>query len=169
MIEIYTDGSCCGNGKETNVGGFGVVSMCGNLIKDKYGCRYENTTNNRMEMEALLYALDLSQTKYQNDKVIIYSDSAYCVNIFNNWIHSWARNGWTRAGNKTIENLDLVKKFYKYVTIPLPNFEVVKISGHSGFIGNEIADALATNNEAKLAKILQENEDLHEKYSSVDF
>ena len=115
MIEIYTDGSCCGNGKETNVGGFGVVSMCGNLIKDKYGCRYENTTNNRMEMEALLYALDLSQTKYQNDKVIIYSDSAYCVNIFNNWIHSWARNGWTRAGNKTIENLDLVK----YVSPPI--------------------------------------------------
>ena len=169
MIEIYTDGSCCGNGKETNVGGFGVVSMRGNLIKDKYGCRYENTTNNRMEMVALLYALDLSQTKYQNDKVIIYSDSAYCVNIFNNWIHSWARNGWTRSGNKTIENLDLVKKFYEYVTIPWPNFEGVKISGHSGFIGNEIADALATNNEAKLAKILQENEDLHEKYSSVDF
>lgn len=157
MLEIYTDGSCCGNGKEENIGGYGVVIIDNNEVIDFYGCREENTTNNRMEMKALLYALALTQNKYKDKEIIIKSDSAYCVNMFNEWIHSWASNNWRRAGNKEIENLDLVKEFYPYTQINFSNFQVERIPGHSGFLGNEIADALATNNEAKLAKIFKEN------------
>ena len=95
MVELYTDGSCCGNGKIDNCGGAGVVV----LIEDKDSkadCRIDyiwsieetNTTNNRMELVALLKALELTQTIYKNEKCIIKSDSAYCVNIFNEWIYS---------------------------------------------------------------------------------
>lgn len=160
MIEIFTDGSCCGNGKDKNHGGYGVAVAKDGIICHIYNEQIENTTNNRMEMKALLYALALSQNEYKNQNVIIKSDSAYCVNMFNNWIHSWAGNGWKRAGNKDIENLDLVKQFYTYASISFPNFEIVKVPGHEGFLGNEVADALATNNQTKLAKIFKENEDL---------
>lgn len=93
MIDIYTDGSCCGNGKELNRGGYGVVVVENNKVIKCFGVEEENTTNNRMEMKAILSALKLSREDYKNNTVIIKSDSAYCVNMFNEWIHSWACNG----------------------------------------------------------------------------
>lgn len=160
MIEIYTDGSCCGNGKAENNGGWGVVVNHTDFpgqIFNPTSARIVNTTNNRMEMEALLYALGLSQSYYKDETVTIYSDSAYCVNMFNDWILKWARNGWRRTGNKDIENLDLVKKIYEYAKLEWSNFTVEKIKGHANNIYNEIADALATDNQTKFAKILKEN------------
>ena len=73
-----------------------------------------NTTNNRMELVAILYALELTQTKYKQEKCVIKSDSAYCVNMFNDWIYNWQRNGWVRQKNQPIENLDLVKQIWEY-------------------------------------------------------
>ena len=109
MIEIYVDGSAKNNGKENNCGGYGVAA----LIEDKAqkaGFRIDhikseqviNTTNNRMELSALLYALELTQTIYKKEKCIIKSDSAYCVNMFNDWIYNWQRNGWIRQKNQPI-------------------------------------------------------------------
>ena len=87
MIEIYTDGACCGNGKEENHGGFSTVIINNNdqgfRINKIISKQVKNTTNNRMELSALLLALELSQTEFKNNDVKIYSDSAYCVNIFN--------------------------------------------------------------------------------------
>ena len=164
MIEIYVDGSSKNNGTKNNCGGWGVAV----LIKDETnlsGFRIDhikkeqviNTTNNRMELSALLYALELTQQRYRNDKCIIKSDSAYCVNMFNEWIHNWFRNGWLRYNNKPIENLDLVKQIWEYCKLEWSNFTVEKVSGHSGLLGNDLADALATNNEEKINEIFENN------------
>lgn len=167
---IYTDGSCFGNGKAVNQGGFGVIV----LDKDEkllynYKKRSENTTNNREELKALIHALELTQTKYKDNICNIHSDSAYVVNMCNEWIWNWHSRGWLRAGNKPIENLDLVKEIYKYLTIEFHNFTIYKIKGHAGHLGNEIADALATNDEAKLAKLKKDNENLFESLPKFDF
>jgi ribonuclease HI len=93
---------------------------------------------------------------------LIYSDSAYCVNMFNDWISTWASNGWTNSKKEIVKNYDLVKKLYEYKKIDFPNFQVLKIKGHADNIGNELADAYAvsayTSDASKLAKILKEND-----------
>ena len=88
----YTDGSCQGNGKATNSGGFGVVVLDNdeNLIYN-YSKLSNNTTNNREELKAILYVMLNHGTK-SNDVPVVYSDSAYCVNTFNQWMFSWANN-----------------------------------------------------------------------------
>lgn len=93
MIEIYTDGSCKGNGKETNEGGFGVVVLvpdknreCGYRLNTYRFSKSFDTTNNREEMKALICAIDLATTNFKNEKVDIYCDSAYCVNMCRDWI-----------------------------------------------------------------------------------
>lgn len=174
MIEIYTDGSARNNGSENSQGGFGVAVF--NVAKDNqlqplmfYSQQGRGITNNQMELKALLYALDLAQTSYAYDICKIKSDSAYCVNMFNDWIEKWARNDWMRAGNKPIENIDLVLEIWKYKNINYPNFVVEKTSGHNGIVGNEIADALATNDRTKLEKILIQNNMKHTETTNIDF
>ena len=174
-VEIYTDGSAKNNGAKENCGGWGVVG----LIEDqscKSGFRIdytiskqeENTTNNRMELTALIFALATTQARYKNDKCVIKSDSAYCVNMFNDWIYNWQRNGWVRQKNQSIENLDLVKQIWEYCKLEWPNFTVEKVPGHSGLLGNELADALSTNNQTKIDKILKENDYFYEKVENFD-
>lgn len=165
MIEIYTDGSCRGNGKENSLGGFGVVSLVpdqscktGYRVDYIYNKLVENTTNNRMEISALLEALWAATNLYDDEECIVYCDSAYCVNMFNTWIRNWAANNWNRSKNQPIENLDLVQQLYPYAIKEFPKYSVVKVAGHCDIIGNEIADALATDNQAKLAKIFAEND-----------
>lgn len=164
MIEIYCDGSAKNNGKENNIGGFGVCVLIpdnnfpnGFRIDYTLGISTIGKTNNQNELAALLKALELTQTKYKNSECIIYSDSAYCVNIFNDWIENWAYRGWVRGGNQPIENLDLIKQLWEYRKIEWSNFQVKKVLGHAGILGNETADALATSNQAKLDKIFSEN------------
>lgn len=164
MIEIYTDGSCCGNGKEHNHGGFGVAVLAPSVkttnavqLLEKYSEQHTDTTNNRMEIMALLKGLELAKS-YGKENCVIKSDSAYCVNMFNDWIFSWSQNGWKRAGNKEIENLDLVKQLFPYALESFPGYRVEKVAGHDNILGNEIADALATNNQAKLTKIFENND-----------
>lgn len=116
-----------------------------------------------MEIEALLMALKLATTKYKDKVCLIWSDSAYCVNMFNEWIINWARNNWTNSSKEVVKNFDLVQKLWQYKQIDFPNFQLAKISGHSGELGNELADAYAVaarfpHDASKLAKIIKENE-----------
>lgn len=90
MIEIYTDGSCRNNGAESNCGGHGVCVIRHNNDSDAGGRivllkmgKSICTTNNREELKAIIAALQLTQTGYKNEKCIIKSDSAYCVNMIN--------------------------------------------------------------------------------------
>lgn len=155
MIYIYTDGSSKGN---PGPGGFGVVALKDNTIKYSYREQNENTTNNREELKAILHAFYLSQTKFKETNCIICTDSSYCYNICNDWIFSWAKNNWKNSKKKTVENLDLIQQLYNYLNIDFFNCQVIKVNGHQGDIGNELADALATLNNKKYEKIIRENE-----------
>lgn len=139
MITIYTDGACSKNGKEGAHGGFGVVVVRDDIIIDAHQEFSDETTNNREEMKAILWALN----KYGSlafEVPVVYSDSAYSVNTFNEWMHSWKRNGWLKADKKVPENLDLVKEYYN----SLKKIDLRKIKGHAGHEWNELADKLAT-------------------------
>lgn len=140
MITIYTDGSCLGN---PGPGGFGVIVVKDGKVLAVHSESSCNTTNNREEMKAIIYALENYGAKSDDFFCpVVYSDSSYCVNSFTSWINKWKANGWTRAGGKKLENLDLIQiydmlsKDYK--------IDLRKIKGHAGEIYNELADALAT-------------------------
>lgn len=172
---FYTDGACKGN---PGPGGFGVVeleeiqarkrdqwdnwttSYYVTALSYKYSEYCDNTTNNREELKAILHVFKLAAADTKH-KYIIYSDSAYAVNIINSWIYNWAKNNWKNSKNKEIENIDLVKELYNYLTIDFFNCQVNKVAGHANIYGNELADALATNNMVKFDKLLK-------KYDIID-
>ena len=149
---IYADGACKGN---PGLGGYGVVIIKDNQIIYKHSEQCENTTNNREELKAILHAFEYCQKI--NEDCIIYSDSAYTVNMLNNWIFTWATNGWKNSKKQIVENIDLVKALYKYINIDFFNCQVVKCKGHANIIGNELADALASNNINKWNKLIKDN------------
>ena len=140
---FYTDGSSKGN---PGPGGFGVVELTedGKEVVQIHREYCDNTTNNREELKAILYVVEMAATDLDNE-YIIYSDSAYCVNSLNVWMHSWARNNWMNSKKKPVENLDLIKPLWKLFNKMFFNVTLEKIAGHDGVIGNELADRLATN------------------------
>lgn len=134
-VTIYTDGACSGN---PGPGGWGAILMYGDRRKEISGAEAE-TTNNRMELTAVIEALSL--LKYPC-KVTCYSDSAYVVNCFNNgWYKGWQRNGWKNSKGAPVENQDLWKKL---LTL-MEEHEVtyVKVKGHSDNEWNNRCDELA--------------------------
>lgn len=161
MIEIYTDGSSRGN---PGPGGYGVTIVQDNEIIYAYSQQFNNITNNQAELRAIIHAFQLAQERYSKETCIIYSDSAYCVNMCNDWIFGWARNGWKNTKKKTVENLDLVLQLYEFLSQPFFHCQVRKTSGHSGIIQNEIADALATDDNLKLTKLINNNNLILKEY-----
>ena len=150
---IYTDGSCLGNGKAVNCGGFGVVVLDNDekLIYN-YNKRCENTTNNREELKAILYSFLNYGVNINNNPLIgfnnisipiVYSDSNYCVQTFNEWMFSWARNGWIKSDKQPPENLDLIQAYYDWYQKGY-RIDLRKVKGHNGNKWNEVADQLAT-------------------------
>ena len=133
MITIYTDGSCRHNGK---IGGFGVVVTEDNKILQVFSAQCKDTTNNREELKAILWAMK----NYNNVKIV--SDSAYCVNLITDWMHRWKQDGWKRNGKYEVKNLDLIRHIYDLYNIG--HYEFEHILGHNGNYFNELADALAT-------------------------
>ena len=140
---VYTDGACSGNGKATNSGGFGVVVLDNdeNLIYN-YSKLSNNTTNNREELKAILYVM-LNHGSKSDDIPVVYSDSAYCVNTFNQWMFNWANNNWVKSDKKIPENLDLIQTYYEWDQKGY-RIDLRKIKGHAGHKWNEMADQLAT-------------------------
>ena len=136
---IYTDGSAHPN---PGPGGFGVVILDNNEnLIGLHSKQTDNTTNNREEIKAILYAL-LRYGK-MDEEVIVYSDSNYCVQTFNTWMYGWARNGWIKSDKKAPENLDLIKTYYDLCQEGY-KINLQKVRGHNGNEWNELADALAT-------------------------
>ena len=141
-MTIYTDGSCQYN---PGPGGFGVIVLDDNENVITYHSeRSEQTTNNREELKAILWAF----LKYGvpvaagAESPTIYSDSAYCINTFTNWMFSWAKNNWIKSDKKAPENLDLIQMFYRRWNQGYRiNFQ--KVKGHSGEKWNEMVDRLA--------------------------
>lgn len=136
---FYTDGSAHPN---PGPGGFGVVIVDpkGEII-ETYAKHCDNTTNNAEEMKAILYAA--CRAAQTGEPALIYSDSAYAINTFSNWMYSWQRNGWVKSDGKVPENLDLVKAFYDLKENGI-DINFVKVKGHANNKYNELADKLAT-------------------------
>ena len=125
-VDIYTDGACSGNQNETNIGGWGCVLRYGKHEKELCGGEVD-TTNNRMELTALIEAL--SALKQKALDISIFSDSSYLVNCFRNrWYEKWVVNGWKTSGKKPVENRELWEKLLELTNGNRTRFFLVK--GH---------------------------------------
>lgn len=144
-MSVYVDGSCVGNGKDNNTGGFGVVEVNSNdKVVFAYSEQSTNTTNNREELKAILYALKKYGQIGNFFTIVVYSDSNYCIQTLTEWMYGWQRNGWIKSDGKPPENLDLIQEYYDYVVNKKYSIELRKVKGHVGHYGNELADKLAT-------------------------
>ena len=160
MLHIYTDGSSRGNGKDTSQGGYGIVIFDdNNVLIDAYCEQFDNVTNNQMELKAILKSFELLDTKYKGEKATIYSDSAYCLNILTSWIHSWSKNNWKNNKGVTVKNLDIIISLYNYYIKDffISQIDFVKVKGHIGNVGNELADALSTADKLKFSRLILQN------------
>lgn len=136
-VTIYTDGACSGN---PGPGGWGAVLIYKEVEKEISGYE-DNTTNNRMEMTAVIEALGLLK---ESCNVTLYSDSAYIVNAINNhWVTNWVRNNWIKSDKKPVENTDLWKRIIELNS--KHNVKYVKVKGHADNKYNNICDKLATD------------------------
>ena len=136
-VTIYTDGACSGN---PGPGGWAALLVFNGEEKEVVG--YEpDTTNNRMELQAVINGL---QSLKESCQVTVYADSAYIVNCINDdWISGWKRNGWRRGKKKEpVMNVDL----WKALDAELDRHDVTfkKVKGHSGHVHNDRVDGLAT-------------------------
>ncbi|MDJ0496563.1 MAG: ribonuclease H [Acidimicrobiia bacterium] len=132
---VFTDGSSVPN---PGPGGWGVVYVVDDeIVAEKHG-HDPDTTNNRMELTALLEALDLVP---EGTAVTVYSDSHLAVKTITEWAEGWKRRGWKRKSGP-VENLDLVKKVYEGYR-KRPELELEWIKAHVGYRWNEYADELA--------------------------
>ena len=140
-VTIYTDGACSGN---PGAGGWGAVLIHGERQKEISGFD-EQTTNNRMEMTAVIEALSALKQKCMVD---LYSDSAYVVNAINQkWLENWKSNNWIGADKKPVKNLELWQKLDELLTLHDVTF--YKVKGHSDNVLNNRCDELATSEIAK--------------------
>ena len=134
-IKIYTDGACLGNpGK----GGWGVI-IINEDKKEKISGKVENTTNNRMELLAVISAL-----KYvKGNSLEVFTDSKYVKDGIEQWIHNWKKNGWKTSNKKEVKNIDLWMELDELQSGKNIVWNWVK--GHSDNKYNNLVDELARN------------------------
>jgi ribonuclease HI len=149
-VLIYTDGSCLGN---PGPGGYGAVLIY-NENRKELAQGYLKTTNNRMEMRAVIAALE--SLKEPCD-VTLYTDSQYVKNaITKKWLENWQKNGWKTAAKKPVKNKDLWIQFLPLIKKHNVDFRWVK--GHAGHPENERCDELARTAASSSDK-LEDTED----------
>ncbi len=134
-VEIYTDGACSGN---PGAGGWGVILRCNGVEKELSGGQ-ANTTNNRMELTAVIEAL---KALTKSCELIIYTDSRYVMDGVTKWLPNWQNNGWRTANKKTpVKNIDLWQSLESL--IQKHQIKWVWVKGHNGHAENERVDELA--------------------------
>lgn len=133
-VQIYTDGACRGN---PGIGGWGASLRYNGTHKEIYGGALE-TTNNRMELTAVIEALKALK---QPSDLIIHSDSKYVLSGINEWLPNWKKRNWKTANRKPVKNVDLWQQLD--ALIQPHTIKWVWVKGHSGNAGNERADELA--------------------------
>ena len=137
QITIYTDGACSGN---PGPGGWGAILLYNDIIKELSGGK-PNTTNNIMEMTAVIEALKALKKPCN---VNLYSDSAYVVNAFlQHWIDGWRRNNWKTSDKKDVKNKELWLELINLTKIH--NITFHKVKGHADNELNNRCDELARN------------------------
>lgn len=133
-VEVFTDGACKGN---PGPGGWGALLVVGDKKKELFGGE-PNTTNNRMELTAIIEALTVLNRPCE---VVLHTDSQYVLKGITEWIEGWKARGWKTAAKTPVKNVDL------WLTLDAEQarhrIEWRWVRGHSGHAGNERADALA--------------------------
>ena len=142
FVKIFTDGAARGNPE--GPGGYGTVLQYidskGELHEREYSAGYKKTTNNRMELMAVITGLEALTRPCE---VEVISDSKYVTDAFNqHWIDGWLKKGWKRGKNEPVKNTDLWKRLLKAKVPHKVTFIWVK--GHDGHEMNELCDFLAT-------------------------
>jgi ribonuclease HI len=140
-VTAYTDGACKGN---PGPGGWGVLLISGEHRRELCGGEPQ-TTNNRMEMMAVIQALSALKSP---SVVQLHLDSEYVRQGITSWIHNWKRRGWRTADGKPVKNVDLWQRLD--VLAAQHRVQWLWVKGHAGDPGNERADALANEGVASL-------------------
>ncbi|MFI4932595.1 MAG: ribonuclease HI [Burkholderiales bacterium] len=133
-VVVYTDGACKGN---PGPGGWGALMRWGDHAKELFGGEAQ-TTNNRMELTAVIEALAALK---QRCEVAVYTDSEYVKNGITTWIHNWKQRGWRTADKKPVKNIELWQRLDALASQHDVRWHWVR--GHDGDPGNERADELA--------------------------
>ncbi len=142
-VILYTDGACSGN---PGPGGYGAILMFNGVEKEVSGGE-KNTTNNKMEMMAVIRGLEMLKEPCEVD---VYSDSAYVVNsIEKGWIYSWKKNGWKKADKKEVKNIELWERLLELMEVHKVKF--LKVKGHADDDLNNRCDRLAVSEREKFA------------------
>ena len=141
-VNIYTDGACSGN---PGLGGYGTILVYtdskGVQHEKEFSEGYKLTTNNQMELLAVIVGLEALKKPCD---VMLYSDSKYVVDAFNNkWIDGWVQKGWKTAGKSKVKNVELWQRLLK--AKEQHNVEFIWVKGHAGHEYNERCDSLAVN------------------------
>ena len=130
-IQMYTDGACSGN---PGPGGYGVILRCGSLEKE-ISAGYANTTNNRMELLAVITGLEA--IRWERAEVTVWSDSSYVVDaVEKGWVFGWEKKNFAKKANE-----DLWRRFLAVYRRHQVRFQWIR--GHNGHPENERCDALA--------------------------
>jgi ribonuclease HI len=136
MITIFTDGAARGN---PGPGGWGAI-VVGEETVVEIGGREDHTTNNRMELLAVISALESFPREHE---VTIYTDSAYVLNGSTRWIHGWQKNDWKTSQKEEVINRDLWERMIEATSHKIIKWQLLK--GHSGIPANERCDVIATS------------------------
>ena len=135
-VVIYTDGACKGN---PGPGGWGAMLTTDGNVKELFGGELA-TTNNRMEMTAVIEALSALKRPC---RVTLHVDSPYVLKGMTEWIKGWKARGWRTAAKEPVKNVDLWQRLDALVTGAGHTIEWIWVRGHDGDPGNERADVLA--------------------------
>jgi ribonuclease HI len=141
VVTVYADGACKGN---PGPGGWGVLIRMGQHSKELFGGEIM-TTNNRMELTAVIRALEALKRSCQ---LKIYTDSVYVQKGMTEWIVGWKARGWRTSDKKPVKNDDLWQQLDELAQAH--EIEWIWVKGHAGHEGNERADALANEGVAQL-------------------
>jgi ribonuclease HI len=133
-VEIFSDGACRGN---PGPGGWGAILRLNDVEKELFGGEAA-TTNNRMELTAVIRALEALK---RASRVRLYTDSQYVQKGISQWIHDWKRRGWRTADKKPVKNADLWHRLDELAA--QHDIEWHWVKGHAGHVENERADRLA--------------------------
>jgi len=134
VVDIFSDGACRGN---PGPGGWGVLLRSNKKEKELWGGEAD-TTNNRMELTAVIRALEALK---RPSRARVFTDSQYVQKGISQWVHDWKRRDWRTADKKPVKNVDLWKRLDELAA--LHDVEWHWVRGHAGHPENERADALA--------------------------
>jgi len=138
-LYLFTDGACSGN---PGPGGYGALCVINGVSIIELGGFAPSTTNNQMELEAVIVGLE--ELKNTSGSLSVYTDSKYVISGITSWIYGWIKNNWKTKEGAEVKNLDYWKRLFTLVTERKTKPEFIHILGHSGNPGNEKVNSIAS-------------------------